>query len=42
MLRGAPRSCDKFLYGFKGAPAARQPDGPWTVNSEDGHEQCEG
>jgi hypothetical protein len=20
--------CDNFLYGFKGAPAARQPSGP--------------
>jgi hypothetical protein len=21
-------ACDNFLYGFKGAPAARQPSGP--------------
>jgi hypothetical protein len=34
-----PRSCDKFLYGFKGAPPARHPDGPGPVNSEDGREQ---
>ena len=22
------RACDNFLYGFKGAPTARQPSGP--------------
>jgi len=36
------RACYNFLYGFKGAPSARQAWRAEAVNSEDGREQLRG
>jgi hypothetical protein len=35
--RGGQRSCDKFLYGFKGAPSARQADRHRPRLAKDAH-----